>query len=312
MGEVESSVSIERQKPNKRIKRKDEWKTGMLFVLPGFIGFLLFVFIPFIMSFFLSFTEWNFLEGVQAIEFNGIDNYLRLFQDEWFTNSFWNNLVFTLVSVPILLILGLIMAAIIDRYIKYGGLVKVLVFIPYIASVVAVATVWMMLFEPTQGPINQFLLSVGMENVPGWLTSFEWSLPSIMIVYIWQQLGYFIIVFTSGLKSVSEEVYEAADIDGAGPIRKFVSVTVPMMAPTIFFLGTMGIIGTFKVFDHVAIMTQGGPGSSSSVMAYYIYRAAFQNFETGYSNTLAWALFGIVFLVTILGQRFQKKYVQDF
>lgn len=312
MREVESSAALERKKPNKRIKRKDEWKTGMLFVLPGFIGFLLFVFIPFIMSFFLSFTEWNFLEGVQAIEFNLIDNYMRLFQDEWFTNSFWNNLVFTLVSVPILLVLGLIMAAIIDRYIKYGGLVKVLVFIPYIASVVAVATVWMMLFEPTQGPINQFLMSVGVENVPGWLTSFKWSLPSIMIVYIWQQLGYFIIVFTSGLKSVSEEVYEAADIDGAGPIRKFVSVTVPMMAPTIFFLGTMGIIGTFKVFDHVAIMTQGGPGSSSSVMAYYIYRAAFQNFETGYSNTLAWALFGIVFLVTILGQSFQKKYVQDF
>lgn len=312
MDKIETSAVLEPRKPNNKKKTKNEWKTGLLFILPGFLGFLLFVFIPFVMSFFLSFTQWNFLEGVEAIQFNGIDNYLRLFEDEWFMNSFWNNIIFTLVSVPILLLLGLIMAAIIDRYIKYGGFVKVLVFIPYIASVVAVATVWMMLFEPTQGPINQTLMSLGVENVPGWLTSFTWSLPSIMIVYIWQQLGYFIIVFTSGLKSIPEEIYEAADIDGAGSIRKFFSVTVPMSAPTIFFLGTMGIIGTFKVFDHIAVMTQGGPGSSSSLMAYYIYRAAFQNFETGYSNTLAWALFGVIFLVTIFGQRLQKKYVADF
>lgn len=302
-------VDIKKPNSSNKKRNKNEWVTGMLFILPGFLGFLVFVLIPFVLSFFLSFTDWNFLQGLGAIEFNGIDNYLRLFEDEWFLNSFWNNISFTLITVPVLLILGLIMAAIIDRYIKFGGLVKVIVFIPYICSVVAVATVWMMLFEPTMGPINQILTSLGVDNPPGWLTSFNWSLPSIMIVYIWQQLGYFIIVFTSGLKSIPEEVYEAADMDGAGPIRKFVSVTVPMMAPTIFFLATMGIIGTFKVFDHVAVMTQGGPGSSSSVMAYYIYRAAFQNFETGYSNTLAWALFGIIFLVTIFGQRMQKRYV---
>ena len=296
----------EKSKPRK--KTDNEWMTGLLFVLPGLLGFIIFVLIPFIMSFFLSFTNWNFLQGVGAIEFNGITNYIKLFNDEWFINSFWNNIIFTVVSVPTLLAIGLIMAVIIDRYIKFCGLIKVLVFIPYIASVVAVATVWMMLFEPSQGPINQFLLSIGIENVPGWLTSFEWSLPSIMIVYIWQQLGYFIIVFTSGLKSIPEEVYEAADMDGAGPIRKFFTVTVPMISPTTFFLGTMGIIGTFKVFDQVSVMTQGGPGSSSSVMAYYIYRAAFQNFETGYSNTLAWALFGVIFLITIVGQRAQKKY----
>lgn len=303
-------LNFKNPKFNNKRRNKNDWITGMLFILPGFLGFLVFVFIPFVLSFFLSFTDWNFLQGIQAIEFNGIDNYLRLFEDEWFLNSFWNNISFTLVTVPLLIILGLIMAVIIDRYIKFGGLVKILVFIPYICSVVAIATVWMMLFEPTMGPINQLLTSLGVENPPGWLTSFNWSLPSIMIVYIWQQLGYFIVVFTSGLKTIPEEVYEAADMDGAGPIRKFISITTPMMAPTIFFLSTMGIIGTFKVFDHVSVMTQGGPGSSSSVMAYYIYRSAFQNFETGYSNTLAWALFGVIFIVTIIGQRMQKRYVE--
>lgn len=304
------NVNTKSPKKNNKKRNKNDWITGMLFILPGFLGFLVFVFIPFILSFFLSFTDWNFLQGIGAIEFNGIENYLRLFKDEWFLNSFWNNISFTLITVPLLIIIGLIMAVIIDRYIKFGGLVKILVFIPYICSVVAIATVWMMLFEPTIGPINQLLTSIGVEDPPGWLTSFNWSLPSIMIVYIWQQLGYFIVVFTSGLKSIPEEVYEAADMDGAGPVRKFVSVTAPMMAPTIFFLSTMGIIGTFKVFDHVAVMTQGGPGSSSSVMAYYIYKAAFQNFETGYSNTLAWALFGVIFAITIIGQRIQKRYVE--
>jgi ABC-type sugar transport systems, permease components len=296
----------------KKRQSKNEWKTGLLFVLPGLTGFIVFVLIPFLMSFFLSFTEWNFLQGIDAIKFNGINNYLKLSNDEWFVNSFWNNIIFTIGTVPVLLAVGLMMAAIIDRYIKYGGLIKVLVFIPYIASVVAIATVWMMLFEPTQGPINQFLMNLGVTNPPGWLTSFEWSLPSIMIVYIWQQLGYFIIVFTSGLKSIPEEVYEAADMDGAGPIRKFLTITVPMMSPTTFFLATMGIIGTFKVFDQVSVMTQGGPGSSSSVMAYYIYRAAFLDFETGYSNALAWALFGVIFIVTIAGQKAQRKYVDSY
>ena len=297
-----------RKKPKKL--NENEWVTGMLFILPGFLGFLVFILIPFIMSFGLSFTKWNFLEGLSAIKFNGLDNYKRLLSDEWFLNSFKNNIAFTLITVPLLLAVGLIMAAIIDRYINHSGLVKVLVFIPYIASIVAIATVWMMLLEPTKGPINQLLMSLGINNPPGWLTSFKWSLPSIMLIYVWQQLGYFIVVFTSGLKSVPEELYEAANVDGCGPIKQFIHVTVPSVAPTIFFLATMGIIGTFKVFDHVSILTNGGPGSSSSVMAFYIYKAAFKDYQTGYSNTLAWALFAIVFVVTILGQKIQRKYIE--
>lgn len=307
--QVNISEHVKKGKRKRKYSKKDTI-IAWLFILPGFLGFLIFVFLPFVISFVLSFTRWNFLEGLGAINFTGLENYLRLPNDTWFVDSFRNNMIFTFGTVPILLMVGLIMASIIDRYIKLGGVVKFLVFIPYIASVVAVASVWMMLFEPTNGPINQLLMAIGIENTPGWLTSSQWALPAIMIVYIWQQLGYFIIVFVSGLKSIPDEVYEAADMDGAGPIRKFFNITLPMSSPTIFFLGTMGIIGSFKVFDHVAVMTQGGPGSSSSVMAYYIYRAAFQNFDTGYSNTLAWALFGVVLVITLIGQRVQQKYTQ--
>lgn len=291
---------------------KKEFKetiTGIMFILPGFLGFMMFVFIPVIMSFILSFTEWNFLKGIKDITFVGFKNYINLFSDEWFIVSYKNNLLFTAVSIPILTVLGLITAVMINKYIKFGGLIRMLLFIPYIASIVAVAAVWQMLLHPNFGPINSFLRSIGVENLPGWLTSFKWSLPSIMFIYIWQQLGYFVVVFIAGLKSIPEDIYEAAKIDGASEIKQFFKITVPMISPTTFFLVTMGIIGSFKVFDHIKILTGGGPGNSSSVMSFYIYKTAFESFDIGYANTLAWALFLLVFIVTIVQWKLQKKYV---
>lgn len=283
--------------------------TGILFILPGFAGFLFFVLLPVVISFFLSFTDWNFLKGFEAISFNGLENYFALFKDEWFITSFKNNLSFTLITIPILTCVGLVMAVVINKYIKLGGFIRLLIFIPYISSVVAVAAVWQMLLHPTFGPVNDILRMFGISNPPGWLTDFKWSLPSIMLIYIWQQLGYFVVVFIAGLKNIPNDIYEAAKIDGASELKQFFKITVPMIAPTTFFLVTMGIIGSFKVFDHIKILTNGGPGSSSSVMAFYIYRTAFEDFNVGYANTLAWALFVLVFAVTIIQWRLQKKYM---
>lgn len=290
-------------------RKTKETLVGILFILPGFIGFILFVLIPVIMSLGLSFTEWNFLKGISSIKFIGFKNYIELFKDEWFLVSYKNNVIFTLISIPLLTSIGLVMAVIINKYIRFSSFVRMLIFIPYIASIVAVAAVWQMLLHPTFGPINSFLKSLGVTNLPGWLTSFEWSLPSIMFIYIWQQLGYFIVVFIAGLKNIPEEIYEAAKIDGANEINQFFKITIPMVAPTTFFLVTMGIIGSFKVFDHIKILTSGGPSNSSSVMAFYIYKTAFENFNIGYANTLAWALFLLVFIVTIIQWKLQKKYV---
>ena len=253
----------------------------------------------------------NFMEGWGAIKFTGLENYIRLFTDEWFINSYRNNIVFTLITVPALLALGLVLAVIINKYIWGGGVVRILIFIPYIASVVAVCTVWMVLLQPSYGPINSFLRAIGIENPPGWLTDFKWSLPSIMIIYIWQQVGYYAIVFLAGLKGISEDVYEAASIDGASTIRQFFSITIPLISPTTFFLAIMGIIGSFKVFDQISVLTQGGPGSSSSVMAYYVYRTAFEYFDMGYANTLAWALFVLVFAVTLVQWKLQSKFTNE-
>ena len=216
--------------------------------------------------------------------------------------------MFTLITVPALTVLGLVTAEILNRYILGKSPVRVMFFIPYIASVVAVCAVWQVLFHPSFGPINSFLHSIGMQNPPKWLADLKWSLPSVMIIYIWQNVGYYAVVFLAGLKGISKELYEAAAIDGAGPVRQFFSVTVPLIRPTTFFLVTMGIIGSFKVFDHISVLTQGGPGSSSSVMAYYVYRKAFEEYDMGYANALAWALFVLIFAVTLIQFRLQKSF----
>lgn len=292
-------------------KARKDFLTGMGFILPSLLGFLIFTFIPVVISLCLSFTSWNFMEGIEGIKFNGLANYIRLFSDEWFLNSYKNNIIFTAVTVPVLIALGLVMATIINKYIYGGGVVRTMIFIPYIASVVAVCTVWMVLLQPSYGPVNEFLRSIGIANPPGWLADFKWSLPSIMIIYVWQQVGYYSIVFLAGLKGLPEDVYEAAKVDGASSIRQFFSLTVPLISPTTFFLTIMGIIGSFKVFDQISVLTQGGPGSSSSVMAYYVYRTAFDYFEMGYANTLAWALFVLVFLVTLVQWKMQAKFSNE-
>lgn len=300
----------ELKRMKKRAARRDMY-TGIAFILPGFIGFIVFILIPVVMSLGISFTEWNFLKGWDAIKFNGLDNYIKLFQDETFKVSMKNNLLYTAGTIPILLALGLTTAAVINKHCYGGNGVRVLIFIPYICSVVAVCTVWQVLLQPSYGPINQFLMSIGIENPPKWLVSQEWALIAIMVVNIWTQLGYYVSVYMAGIRNVSPDLYEAAVLDGASAVEQFRYITVPMVSPTTFFLAIMGIIGSFKAFDLISVMTQGGPGNSTSVMAYYIYRTAFQEFKMGYACALAWALFLVIFAITLVQWKYQDKFTNE-
>ena len=298
---------------DKKLKRDKMRRgaTGLAFIMPSLIGFLVFTFVPVVISLFLSFCDWNFMKGFEGIEFIGLKNYIKLFSDDWFLASYKNNIMFTVITVPTLIALGLVIATIMNKYIFGGGAVRTMFFIPYICSVVAVCSVWMVLFQPSYGPINQLLFKLGAKNPPKWLADYDWSLISIMIVYIWQQVGYYAIVFLAAIKGVPGELYEAASLDGAGSVRSFFNVTVPMVAPTTFFLTIMGIIGSFKVFDQISVLTQGGPGNSSSVMAFYVYRTAFEYYDMGYANTLAWALFVLIFIVTMVQWKLQDKFTNE-
>lgn len=309
MGEMQSTATIMRHQ--KKVAQRKETIAGILFILPGFLGFFFLILIPVVMSLGISFSEWNFLKGWKAIQFNGFANYLNLFQDDWFLVSLKNNLLFTAVTIPTLLVLGVVVANIINRHCYGGSIVRILIFIPYISSVVAVCSVWQVMLQPSYGPVNQFFMSIGIEHPPKWLVDGTWAMWAIMFINIWTQLGYYVAVFMAGLKNVPEELYEAAQIDGASSLRQFLHITVPMVRPTTFFLAIMGIIGSFKVFDLISVLTQGGPGNATSVMAYYVYKTAFMDFKMGYASAQAWVLFIIIFIVTLVQWKYQDKYVNE-
>lgn len=288
---------------------RNENLIGYLFITPSLIGFIFFSLFPLILTFILSFSEWDMVSGFKNIKLVGLSNYKDMFTDVWFIESLKNNITFTFLTIPLFLVCGLLMAILINKHCYGKGLFKIIYFLPYISSVVAISTVWMVLFQPTFGPVNQFLTWLGAENPPKWLGDPVWALPTISLMYVWANLGYYIIIFFSGLQSIPVELYEAADIDGANWFQKLKSVTIPMITPTTFFLLITGIIASFKVFDPIQVLTQGGPGSSSSVLVFYLYKVSFQYYKVGYGSAIAMILFAVIFVITYFQWRGQKKWV---
>ena len=284
---------------------------AFVFLLPCVLGLLLFIVLPVLASLGISFTEWNFLGGFKSMKWVGLDNFTKLIsgKDVWFNTSFWNTLIFAAVTVPVGLLLGLLMASVLNRGVYGSAIFRFTVFIPYISSIVASLIVWQVVFQPSYGPVNSLLMAMGVENPPKWFVSAQWAFPLIMMFQIWQTLGYNIIVFYAGLKNISADLYEAATVDGAGALQKFRHITVPMISPTTFFLSTMGLISSFKVFDAIKVATNGGPGRSTSVAAFYIYREAFENYRMGTASAAAWILFVLIFAITMVQLYGQRKWV---
>ncbi|MCR8642582.1 sugar ABC transporter permease [Paenibacillus sp. N1-5-1-14] len=285
-----------------------EQLAGYLFVAPLMIGLIILTLLPVLGSMLLSFTDWNFITGLDAIQFAGIDNFVRLFQDEVFLDSLINNLIF-IVTVPVTMILALLLAILIDKHVYFKDGFKVIYFLPYLSSIVAVAMVWQVLFHPSHGPVNQFLMAIGIDNPPKWLADPDFALPSLMMIQVWILLGYNIIIYIAALQSIPKDLYEAADIDGANYWVKFRHITIPSISPTTFFLLVTGIIGSFKVFDLIQVLTQGGPANSTTVIVYQLYDTAFNQLQTGYASAMALILFLICLLITVGQWMAQKKWV---
>ncbi len=284
---------------------------GYLFILPSYLGFAVFVLFPVVFSLVLSFTKWNFISGLDSIEFIGLRNFARLLRDEWFIDSMRNTLLYSFTTVPIGLAVSLVLAAVINKHVFAPNFAKMLLFLPYISSTVAIAVVWMVILHPTYGPVNSFLRSVGIDSPPRWFVDVNWALPSIIAMSIWRQLGYMVLVYIAGLKAISDDLYEAADIDGANIVQKFLKVTIPMVSPATFFLLIIGIIQSFRVFDEISVITQGGPARATTVLAFYMYRTAFEHYEMGYASAITWAMFVLIFAVTLIQWRGQKRFTVD-
>jgi multiple sugar transport system permease protein len=292
----------------KRVKEKNENLVGLFFVSPMLIGVSILVLLPIFATFALSFADWSFITPLSQLKWVGFDNFTRLFEDTVFLKSLRNNAIFVL-TVPICMAISLLIAVTIDKNVYMKGFFKVAFFMPYISSVVAIAVVWQVLFHPSAGPINQVLMSLGIENPPLWIADPNFALISIMIIQIWISIGFNMIIYLAGLQSIPRDLYEAADIDGANAWVKFRNITLPLISPTSFFLFITGIISTFKVFDLIAVLTKGGPMNSTSMIVWNLYDTAFVNLKIGYASAMAVVLFIVVFGITVFQWIGQKKWV---
>lgn len=294
-----------RRKGRMTLKRR-EAMTGWLFVSPALIGFSIFTFGAILRSFYFSLTDYSLLTKPH---FLGLANYIRAFtNDEYFYQYFGNTFYFVVTLVPIVLVCSLLLAILINR--KAGRITKayrVALFLPSITSTVAVSMVWLWIFNPDLGLLNNFLTAIGFQSPPMWLSDPLWSKPALVIMRVWQMCGYYMIMFLAGLQTIPETLYEAAEVDGASPIQKFFRITIPMLANTTFVVAILLVIEAFNMFESIFIMTAGGPLGSTSTIMYYIYEQGFTNYNMGYASALAWIFFALILVVTLVQYRFRNE-----
>lgn len=276
------------------------------FLIPNMLGFLIFIALPVLFSFTMSFTNWD---GHKQHDFVGFHNYIRMFTDETFRISLSNTLVFTFFSVPVAVAIAIVLAVILNRGGKMIKTYRLFIFLPYVSSTIAIAAVWNLILHPTLGPVNQILASFGVKELPRWFTSSQWALSSVIVVSIWKNAGYYMVIILAALQSIPASLYESSEIDGAGPLQRFFHITIPLLTPAIFFAVVIGVIQSFKVFDLVYALTEGGPGRATNVFAYTIYQEAFMRYRMGYASALAVFLFIIIMVFTLIQFRGQKKWV---
>ena len=285
--------------------RRTVWQqwSGILFAVPWLLQFVLFIVIPFAASFWLSLTDYRFRDFPRMIWF---ENYVDLASDEVFLKSVFNTLYYTVFHVPGVMIIAFFIAILLNQKVNGMPLFRTLFYLPSITAGVATIMLWLVILQPN-GILNQAL---GLFGIPGpqWLTSTQWAMPSLILMSFWT-VGTTMILYLAGLQGIPQHLYEAAAIDGAGHLRKLWHVTVPMMTPTIFLTLVLGIIGSWQVFTQALILTGGGPANATLFVLLYLYRKAFLIFQMGYASAIAWVLFVIILIFTLIQFAIARRWV---
>lgn len=286
------------------VKRKYSPRTrrqiviGLMYILPSFVLMMTFNVIPIFLSAFFSFTKYNMASLPAWV---GLDNYARLFGNRVLTEALSNTAEYVLITVPVQTVLALLIAVFIAEHMKnrYGSLMRSVIFIPVIVSLIASATVWNIMYQPKGGLINQLLELLGAAPV-NFLGKKASALPSVAAVAIWKNTGYYMVIYYAGVMNVPADVREAAIVDGATPVQRLLHITLPILRPITYMIVTLGIIGSFQVFDLVYKMTGGGPGRSTYTVAYVIYTFAFQDKNFGYASAVAICLLIVILLIHLV------------
>jgi multiple sugar transport system permease protein len=289
--------------------KKSSWqqlKTAAPFMLPHFIGFVLFLLGPVLITFGISLFKWNM---VNEAHFVGLKNYRDMLSgDTFFGAAMLNTLYYTAGTVVLILAASLVSALALNRKVVGRGLFRTLYFVPNVSSLVAVSLVWLWIYNSDFGLLNNLLRLVGVHG-PRWLSDTRSAMPAVMVMSAWTQFGFFTVIFLSGLQGIPRQLYEAAEIDGTTPWQTLRKITLPLLSPTTFFVLILCIINSFQVFEQTFVMTKGGPAFSTTTAVMYIYTTAFKFQQMGYASALSWALFLCIFSVTVVQLVLQKRWV---
>lgn len=276
---------------------------GLIFILPALLGVFIFIIIPVFFSLGLSFVKWDLLSKP---EFVGFNNYLEIFSDPIFGKILLNTIVFAISTSILGVIIPLALACILNSKIRGSEFFKTAYFLPFITPMIVIAVIWQWIFDPNIGILNHVLkLHIN------WLYDTNFAMPAIIIVSVWKLIGYNMIIFLSGLSSLNQSLFEAAKIDGANTIDTFKNITVPLLSPTIFFVVIITCINSFQIFDLIYLMTQGGPLDSTNVLVYAIYKNAFEYFKIGQASAIAYVLFVIILVLSLIQWNLRKKLVYN-
>jgi multiple sugar transport system permease protein len=286
-------------------KMRKEW-TAYLFLAPGLLLFSVFTVFALGFALYLTFHEWSIIEPDKP--FIGLDNYRDMLADKDYRTSVINTAYFTGASVPLTMLIGLLLALLLNQPLRGRWVLRTFYFLPVVTPFVVVAIIWKWLYNGDFGLFNYYLLKAHLIDQPLlWLSDKNLAMPAVVLMSVWSGVGFSMIVYLAGLQGIPTELHEAAKVDGAGPLARLRYVTIPMLAPTTLFLLVMGIIGSFQVFTQIFVMTSGGPVKRTTTMVYYIYESAFKFYEMGYASTLAFGLFALLFVFTLIQLRLYRR-----
>ncbi|MFC7876921.1 carbohydrate ABC transporter permease [Isoptericola sp. NPDC057391] len=287
----------ERRRPSRQWRIQERW--GWLFVALPMLLFAVFVLVPAGMALVMSFTSYSVIGDSQWL---GLDNYRRLFLDPYFAIALRNTAYYTLLFVPLGIVVALATALLLNRNVRVASLFRTFFYVPVVSSTVATATIWYWLLNPQFGMINVALGWFGIDG-PAWLYDSAWAMPAIVMMSVWAGFGTNMMIYLGGLQGIPPQLYEAARIDGAGWWQQLRYVVMPSLSRTTFLVSTLLVIGAFQVFDQAYVLTKGGPGNSTITLVYYIYTQGFGNLEMGYASAISFVLFAIIGVFAVINAR---------
>jgi ABC-type sugar transport system permease subunit len=265
------------------------------FITPSFLGVTVFLVVPVVVLFIISVLNWNLISPATVA---GFTNYINIFRFDDAAHSLGVTFYYVLLNIPLQTVVALGLAVMLNSKRRGMGIYRVLFVAPYLSTPVAMAVIWYWVFDPKLGVVNALLSHVGITG-PQWLSSSSWAMPIVAFVNIWQYVGYNMLFFLAGLQAIPKQLYEAAELDGAGPVKQFFRISLPLLNPTMLFVLVTGVIGSFQVFDTLYVLTQGGPGNSTEVLNLKLYQVAFTDFRLGEASAMSVLLFAVILIFSV-------------